>query len=94
VALGLLLTQLLPSGIIDARIPGGWIGFMAFAVFLLVMIPLLAAAVFLGGVLWLVVMRFFLPVEILRRWAFYGPRIPILSSFWEGLAESILGKEL
>ncbi len=48
-------------------------------------------ACFAAIALWLTMMRFVLPARVLRRWAFYGPRVPVLTRLTERLCDHLLG---
>lgn len=67
---------------------------MCVAAFLAVYIAWIALTVYCGGLIWIVVMRNFLPISVIRRWVeCNSPSIPILSPIWHRLADPLLKED-
>jgi hypothetical protein len=57
---------------------------------LLLFVAWAVVASFVSSALWLATMRFFLPANVLRRWALSGPRVPVLTRLTEKLCDRLL----
>lgn len=68
--------------------PSPWEFVAIFAAWAVVWVPVAGAA---SAALWLATMRLFLPARVLRRWALYGPRVPLLTNLTEKLCDRLLG---